>query len=309
MTKKVVLFGAGVFGITFVEKNSDFVQDTFLFCDNNPDMEGKECAGLRIISFYEMKQLYKNNEIARIIITTARAMEILEQCVLNEISILSIYYYEMSANAIKPVKDIYSQTVFSQEGEELYLKEKFANRNGFYVDVGALHPFRFSNTAWAYEKGWRGINIEPNVDQFHLFELFRPQDININCGIADHEAELTYYCFDEPGLNGFDMEAHKDIPVIAKRKVAVRRLSDILREHKVDRVDFLDIDVEGFEMEVLKSIDFSVDIECILLEQHISAELLNQSKEFLFLKRKGYEAVAKYGRTTVYEKNILGEVL
>lgn len=300
--KKVILFGAGLYGKIFVEKNGDFIQDTFLFCDNDSSKEGESYVGLQIVSFNEMRQLYENKEIARIIITIAKAAEILEQLVLNGMDIANIYFYDMETNAVKSAKDIYSRTIFSQGGEELYLISRFANRKGTYVDIGALHPFRFSNTAWAYEKGWRGINIEPNVDHFHLFELFRPLDININCGIANQEGKLTYYCFEEPALNGFDKEAHKDIPIVEERKVAVRKLSDILKEHRISRIDFLDIDVEGLEMEVLRSIDFSVDIECILLEQHISAEFLNQSSEFIFLKERGYEAIAKYGITTVYEK-------
>lgn len=300
--KKVILFGAGLYGKTFVEKNYDFVGDSFLFCDNDSDREGEELAGLPIISFQKMMQLYKNNKIARIILTTAHAMEILEQCVQNKMDVTNIYFYNMTTNAIDSVQDIYSRNVFSQEGEELYLREKFAKKKGIYVDVGALHPFRFSNTAWAYAKGWRGINVEPNIDQFHLFELFRPKDININCGIADCEGELTYYCFDEPARNGFDRGAYQNAPVIEERKVAVRKLSDILKEYEISRIDFLDIDVEGLEIEVLRSIDFSVDIECILLEQHVDVEALDQTEEYLFLKRKGYRAVAKYGRTTVYEK-------
>lgn len=300
--ENVILFGAGAYGNTFVERNKDFVQSHFLFCDNDSDKVGKELSGLPIVSFSEMKQLYIKKKVSRIILTTARAMEILEQCVQNEINIRNIYFYDMSSNSIKTVKDLYSQTVFSQEGEELYLREKFAGKKGLYIDVGALHPFKYSNTMWAYESGWRGINIEPNVDHFHLFEIFRSMDININCGIADQGGELTYYCFEEPCLNGFDKDAHKDFPIIEQRKVAVRKISSILEEYKIDRVDFLDIDVEGFEMEVLRSIDFSVDIECILLEQHVSVDVLNQSEEFLFLQSKGYEAVAKYGRTTVYEK-------
>lgn len=203
--KKVILFGAGTYGKAFVEKNNDLIQDNFLFCDNAPSKVGGEINGMRIVSFREMEQSYKNKEISRIIITTVNVMEILVQLVEDRVSTAIIYYYDMSANAIRPIKDIYSQTVFSQEGEELYLRGKFGKKAGIYVDVGALHPFRFSNTAWAYESGWRGINIEPNVDHFRLLEIFRPEDININCGIADKEGELTYYCFEEPALNGFDI--------------------------------------------------------------------------------------------------------
>lgn len=138
------------------------------------------------------------------------------------------------------------------------------------------------------------------MDHFRLLEIFRPEDININCGIADKEGEQTYYCFEEPALNGFDIRVHKGVSVIDKRKVVVRKLSDILKEYKIERVDFLDIDVEGFEMKVLRSIDFSIDIECILVEQHVNVEFLNQTEECFFLK--GYKATAKYGRTAVYEK-------
>lgn len=101
---------------------------------------------------------------------------------------------------------------------------------------------------------------------------------------------------------GLISRVHKDVSVIDKRKVAVRKLSDILKEYKIEWVDFLDIDVEGFEMKVLRSIDFSIDIECILLEQHVNVELLNQTEEYLFLREKGYKATAKYGRTAIYEK-------
>ena len=301
--KRVILFGAGTYGEAFVKKNSDLVNVNFLFCDNSPDKTQKEYAGLPVISFCEMKQLYERKEISRIIITAAKTMEILQQLVCNGISIESIYFYNDVSNEIKSVNSIYSMAVFSQGGEEIYLREKFANtKKGLYVDVGALHPFRFSNTAWAYKTGWRGINIEPNVDAFHLFETFRPMDININCGVADKEGELTYFCYEEPALNRFDTKLHKNVPIVEKRSVKVRRLSDILKEYKITKVDFLDIDVEGLEMDVLHSIDFSVDIECILLEQHVSLGLLMQSAEYLFLKEKGYEAVAKYGITTIYEK-------
>lgn len=300
--KKVILFGAGTFGKAFIERNNELVQDNFLFCDNDSDRQGEMLLGFQIISFDELRRLYQNGEIARIIITTAQTMEVLEQCVKNKMDYADIYFYDKWTNSIKSVKEIYTYAVFSQEGEELYLKEKFAKKEGVYVDVGALHPFRFSNTAWAYARGWRGINIEPNVDQFHLFEVFRPDDINLNCGVGDKEGELTYYCFEEPALNGFEIEAHKDVPIVEQRKVRIRRLSDILKEYNIEQIDFLDIDVEGFEMEVLKSIDFSVNIECILLEQHVNVEFLNETEESLYLKDKGYEAIAKYGRTTIYEK-------
>jgi hypothetical protein len=83
----------------------------------------------------------------------------------------------------------------------------FGNRDpDFYVDVGAHHPRRFSNTQYFYRQGWRGINIEPNPDGHALLKLFRRKDININCGVSDQEGTLPYYQFDEPALNTLDRD-------------------------------------------------------------------------------------------------------
>ena len=78
-----------------------------------------------------------------------------------------------------------------------------AKRIGFYVDVGAHHPFRFSKTYKFYKKGWSGINIEPNPEDFHLFSKQRNRDININAGVASKEDDISYFMFNEPDLNTF----------------------------------------------------------------------------------------------------------
>ena len=81
----------------------------------------------------------------------------------------------------------YSNISYSLQGEDMVLKELFADKNqGFYVDVGAHHPFRFSNTYLFYKKGWRGINIDAMPRSMELFDKFRPRDINIECGVASN---------------------------------------------------------------------------------------------------------------------------
>lgn len=74
---------------------------------------------------------------------------------------------------------------YALQGEDLILREFFEYaKNGFYVDVGAHHPFRFSNTYLFYQSGWRGINIDAMPGSMKLFNRFRPKDINIECGVA-----------------------------------------------------------------------------------------------------------------------------
>jgi hypothetical protein len=74
---------------------------------------------------------------------------------------------------------------FSQFGEDLFLASRFAGkRDGFYVDVGAFHPFNWSNTCLLYQRGWRGLNIEPDPEAIRLFERHRRRDLNVRTAVA-----------------------------------------------------------------------------------------------------------------------------
>ena len=158
--------------------------------------------------------------------------------------------------------DPYAIKCYSQEGEDMILRRIFEGQeNGFYIDVGAHHPRRFSNTYYFYKQGWRGINIEPNPDALKAFNVDRPRDINLQLGVSDTTSILKYYSFDEPALNTFDESVVKsrlaDTPykVIKTNDVGVERLDKILKEHlSVEQpIDFLSVDVEGFDLAVLRS--------------------------------------------------------
>lgn len=224
---------------------------------------------------------------------------VIENLDINESKIL---YFDKNEYSLKKP---YCEYSYSQEGEDVYLRNIFSGSDGgFYVDVGAHHPIRFSNTLWAYKKGWTGINIEPNLAVKSLFERYRANDINLFVGISDIEGTLDYYCYDEPCLNGFDKESHSDIPVREIKKVEVRRLDDIFEEYGVYHIDFMSVDVEGLELSVLKSIDWEkVRIDYLLVEQLIPLKEAFVSSEYKYLEERGYELVAKYGRTSIYKHN------
>ena len=132
----------------------------------------------------------------------------------------------------------YNNNSFSQEGEDLILRRLFSDKTiGFYVDVGAHHPFRFSNTFKFYEKGWRGINIEPNPEDFNLFSKHRKRDININAGVASNDGELPYFMFNELALNTFcEEEASKknqldNYSIVKKIEIPVYKLENLLQKY------------------------------------------------------------------------------
>lgn len=156
---------------------------------------------------------------------------------------------------------------FSQNGEDLLLQRIFEPKKtpGFYIDIGAHHPMLWSNTCLLHRAGWRGINIEPNFDLYTLFNQYRPNDINLNLGVAKKSGELLYYMFREPAYNtfsaGWNTHVQKNYSpdfLLETRKIAVEPLATILSKKLPLNtvIDFMNVDCEEFDYEVLESNDW-----------------------------------------------------
>lgn len=160
-------------------------------------------------------------------------------------------------------QEIHSQKTYSQCGEDIILNSLVGNKdNGFYVDIGAHHPFRFSNTCAFYKRGWRGINIDAMPGSMVLFNKYRTRDINLEIGVSDIPGELEYFIYDEPALNTFSVEKvldraspRRNIQHSKSVKIRVETLEEILDKHLPvgTRIDFMSIDVEGHDEAVLRS--------------------------------------------------------
>src|SRR5271165_325827 len=153
---------------------------------------------------------------------------------------------------------------YSLNFEDVILHRLFAGiQSGFYVDVGAGHP-RFENDMFAlYQRGWRGINIEPNRGFHALLDEERPRDINLWVALSDSldgGSELTYYELSGSGLSTCDPEQGRMYQVsgrnVVMRVVPVTTLSTVLAEANVTHINILKVDVEGFEEKVLKGNDW-----------------------------------------------------
>lgn len=135
-----------------------------------------------------------------------------------------------------------------------------------YLDIGAHHPTDISNTALMYKRGCRGINVEPNPNLFKEFLLKRPDDINLNVGVAGVAGRLTFYMIDErSGRNTFDKEVaeafvakHSEFSIRNKIDIDVITINDIVNNYFDGNFpDFLSIDVEGLDVEIVESMDVS----------------------------------------------------
>ncbi len=154
---------------------------------------------------------------------------------------------------------------FSAAGEDMILRHLLGSdkQNGFYVDVGAFHPVRSSNTYFFYLYGWRGINIEPRPGSKKLFDKVRPKDINLEVGISRERGETTYYFIGEDSsMNSFSRDFLEQMGLLDEVKqrlsVPVLPLSDVLDQYlpKGQRIDFMNVDVEGHDLKVLESNDW-----------------------------------------------------
>lgn len=200
---------------------------------------------------------------------------------------------------------------YSQEGEDMILRRFFdGRRDGFYIDVGAHHPMRFSNTYFFYRQGWRGINIEPNPDAARGFRLFRRRDIHVTAGVHTTAGEMRYWCFNEPALNTFDEALMREridqtpYRVVNTRMVAVSRLDGILDEFLPgnQRIDFMSIDAEGADFQVLQSNDWARYRPTLVLVEALGwrLELAHNHPIDRFMRGVGYAMIAKTHNTLFY---------
>jgi FkbM family methyltransferase len=155
---------------------------------------------------------------------------------------------------------------FSQCGEDLIIEDIFKLRgieNPTYIDIGANDPFFISNTARFYRKGSRGINIEANDALLQRFLKYRSKDINLNIGISDEEGEMDFYIMTDDTLSTFSKEqadsmASSGTPIKEIKKVKILTVSAILEKYLLFKFpDFLSLDVEGLDLQILQSIDYS----------------------------------------------------
>ena len=203
---------------------------------------------------------------------------------------------------------------YSQEGEDMILRRIFEKQStGFYIDVGAHHPKRFSNTYFFYMNGWRGINIDAMPGSMKLFESIRSRDINIEKPISSKKQVLTYYAFNEPALNGFSKEISEARNGLDNYKIEFTKdietstlegvLDDSLPSNQV--IDFLSIDVEGLDFDVIKSINFKKYRPRVVLVEILGSSLsdIQQNPIYKFLIDEDYALYAKAVNTVIFKSN------
>lgn len=213
------------------------------------------------------------------------------------------------------VENIYRNNSYAQEGEDLIIDKLLKyKKSGFYVDIGAHHPVKFSNTFIFYKRGWNGINVDAMPDSMKEFEKMRPRDINLQAAISNNNSEATFYIFNEPALNTLNAEEAKNkdnkngYKIIRELKLKTLKLSEILDKQLLENqeIDFLSIDTEGNDLNVLKSNNWEKYKPKLVLVEDLKFKNIEdyyQSETYIFMKNLNYSVVAKTINTVFYQLN------
>lgn len=179
---------------------------------------------------------------------------------------------------------------YSQQGEDKFLFEKFLNyKDGFFIELGAMDGVQFSNTLF-FERnlGWKGILIEP-TSQFDALVHNRPNCYNFNYAISKKDGEIEFVgnnalggivdSMHEKHYYGWGLNHQSTYKV--KSKPMYHILDEVSKVYELKKIDFLSLDVEGGELEVLETLNWQIPIYVILIEMSHNTEKNKQCRNIL----------------------------
>lgn len=209
-------------------------------------------------------------------------------------SIIKIFSLYRQTFLKKINKDFYSQF-----GEDKILFEIIPKTmlNGFYVDVGCFHPKKYSNTYMLYKRGWRGVNIDMEEDKINTFKIARPSDFNYLGAISDKIENVKIFRNQKFGVSStINNNVINENDIIDENQIETTTLNKVLElsPFKNKEIDLLNIDTEGNDFKVLKSLDFRIyNPKIVIIETHLkSIHEIILSEPYKYLIGKNYNLVS-----------------
>ncbi len=213
-----------------------------------------------------------------------------------------------TAFRLERAREVFSgraELAYAQHGEDGVLAGLFEGEPpGFYVDVGAHHPTRLSNTANLYRAGWHGLDVDARPGTARLFQQYRPRDKALEVGVGGKAGTLPFFIFADDALNTFSADWAKMQAETNGRKIVrvvdvpVMTLAELLNAYvpASQRIDLMSVDVEGLDLEVLQSNDWERFRPRVVVAEDFGIPTLDRIGEspiVQFLGSKGYVPVAK----------------
>ena len=200
---------------------------------------------------------------------------------------------------------------YSSFGEDrLILKFLAKQPAGFYVDVGAHAPVDYSNTYALYQRGWRGIAIDPDPAAIDAFRRERPEDKALQVAIGTRPGKVTLHLFNDRSMNTVDTALFERTLANPRKRhlgdIVVERqtLAALLTEHVPagSSIGFMNVDCEGADLDVLRSNDWARFHPALLAIEDLDLDLerVTESVIFRFLRPLGYRLVSHLHYTSIY---------
>ena len=214
--------------------------------------------------------------------------------------LIKLYPFNKLYFFLKILKKSKKKYYYADNGEDIIIQGLFNHKkNGFYIDVGCYHPVRASLTHLLYKKGWKGVNIDISKDTINLFNIARPNDKNINIGIADKEGEDFYY--QSSHIN--QANSFKFYENVKKVKVQITTLDNIIKNLGIEKIDFLNIDVEYRDFKALQGLNLNnVRPSLIAIEDNDAYDIadVTNSDIYKYMTNKEYFLYSKLNCTNFY---------
>lgn len=200
---------------------------------------------------------------------------------------------------------------FSQYGEDTIIRKTFSKNEGFYIDVGAHHPFRQSNTAYLWCLGWNGVNVDANAESIKLFRRIRPKDVNIWSAVVSEETAKNNKTVDLYSSKKLDLSATIS-PNLADERSASKvhsvpctYLKKIIEDYspKDGRgIDFLNIDIEGLDETAVEDIALWPTLPKMIATETYANSIPEtiKTRTFKLLSDAGYDYRYQIGLTSIY---------
>ena len=216
---------------------------------------------------------------------------------------------------LKSKKILHKRSFHSNWGIDMMAEDFFKNKKkGFFIDVGCHQPLLNNNTYILYKKGWRGINIDLDFGAIDMFDFFRNEDTNIHAAVSNSIDEKNLYFFhNRSAVNTLCKETGINSKEI--KRIKTLTLNNIIEnsEYKNQEIDFLSIDVEGSEIDVLQGLDFNkYRPKLVVLEFidhsfkeyfHLKLDIILNSKINKFMETQNYRLVNWIHDDLVYVPN------
>ena len=193
-------------------------------------------------------------------------------------------------------KFFFKKNSYAMDNEDTAILDYFKDKkNGFYVDIGCYHPIHRNNTYLLHMQNWSGINVDTSQFSIDLFDYMRPKDLNYHCAISDKNENIKlFYQKELSQLSTTEKSQAEKVfqGNIKQKEINAFTLDEILSrgKYKNSKIDFLDIDVEGADLKVIKGLSFDkFKPELVCIEIHEKEVKLSEIYKFLVDKK--YELI------------------